>query len=65
MAIKNASKQNVNGTIDFFADTEDDIRDLPTGVTHYGSAGLVGSTCIVASTSDVYIYSPSLEWVKL
>ena len=65
MAIRDASKPNVNGTLDFFADTEEDIVKLPTGDAYYRSMQLVGSTCLVISTSEVYIYTPSFTWVKL
>ena len=45
--------------------TEEDIAKLPTGDAYYRSMQLVGSTCLVISTSEVYIYTPSFTWVKL
>ena len=46
---------------EFVADTEDDIKDLPTDI----SKVFPGSTCIVVATSDVYMLNNNQEWVKL
>lgn len=43
---------------EFVADTDDDIKDLPTSV-------YPGSTCIVAASSNVYILNASSQWVLL
>ena len=57
-------KQNDNISAyvsDFVCDTEADIASLPTEKNKV----YPGSTCIVASTSEVYIFNASREWVKL
>ena len=43
---------------EFVADTADDVKDLPTSV-------YPGSTCLITSTSDVYILNAQKKWVKL
>lgn len=43
---------------EFVVDTPEDIKDLPTRVG-------MGSTCIVISTSEVYMKNSKGEWVKL
>lgn len=43
---------------EFVADTDDDIKDLPTSV-------YPGSVCIVAASSNVYILNASSQWVLL
>jgi hypothetical protein len=44
--------------VQYIADTEEDVKDLPTNV-------YPGSTCIVASSANVYIFNNNKEWVKL
>ena len=46
---------------EFVADTEADIKDLPTDT----SKVFPGSTCIIVATSDVYMLNNNQEWVKL
>lgn len=43
---------------EFVADTEADIKDLPSNV-------YPGSLCLITSTSDVYVLSAQRKWVKL
>ena len=43
---------------EFVADTDDDIKDLPTSV-------YPGSVRIVAASSNVYILNASSQWVLL
>lgn len=43
---------------EFTADSEEDIKNLPTNV-------LVGSYCIVIETSEVYMLNSKKEWKKL
>ena len=43
---------------EYVADTENDIKDLPTNITP-------GSVCIVIETSNVYMLNGSREWKKL
>lgn len=57
-------KQNDNISAyvsDFVCDTEADITSLPTKPNKV----YPGSTCLVASTSEVYVLNASYEWVKL
>lgn len=57
-------KQNDNISAyvsEFVCDTEADIKDLPTDKNKV----YPGSTCLVASTSEVYILNASREWVKI
>ena len=43
---------------EFVADTDDDIKDLPTSVYH-------GSVCIVVASSNVYILNAYSKWILL
>lgn len=43
---------------EFVCDTPDDIANLPQ------AAGM-GSTCVVISTSEVYMMNSKGEWVKI
>lgn len=43
---------------EFVADSANDIQNLPTNV-------YPGSTCLITSTSDVYILSAQKQWIKL
>lgn len=43
---------------EFVADSASDIQNLPTNV-------YPGSTCLITSTSDVYILNAQKQWVKL
>lgn len=43
---------------EFIADTTADLEDLPKSV-------YPGSTCLITSTSDVYVLSAQKKWVKL
>jgi hypothetical protein len=45
---------------EFVADTDADIQNLPTDSTVYP-----GSTCVVTSSSKVYMLSANKEWVEL
>lgn len=45
------------GTHQYLVDEEVDLQDLPTGE--------IGSTALVAATSNIYILNNKLEWVKL
>lgn len=45
--------------IEYVADTEADVKNLPT------KGANPGSTCIVADTASVYILNNAREWVKL
>ena len=60
----NIIKQNDNISTyvtEFVADTEDDIKNLPTSITEV----YPGSTCIVVATSNVYMLNNKMEWIKL
>ncbi len=46
---------------EFIADTIEDIALLPTSIKEV----YPGSTCIVVSTSEVYMLNNNEEWVKL
>lgn len=46
---------------EFVADTEEDIKDLPTKLNEV----YPGSTCIIVSTSEVYMLNNKMEWIKL
>lgn len=57
-------KQNEHTSVyvtEFVADTEDDIKDLPTEP----SKVYPGSTCIVVATASVYMLNNQQEWIKL
>lgn len=43
---------------DFVCDTPDDLENLPKNCD-------MGSTCLIISTSEVYMMNSSREWVKL
>ena len=43
----------------FVADTEDDLKDVPT------NGSCPGSTCIIADSSKVCMLNTKLEWVEL
>lgn len=43
---------------EFVADSAEDIKNLP-------KTAYPGSTCLVTSTSDVYILNAQKQWVKL
>lgn len=43
---------------EFVADTDNDVKDLPTSV-------YPGSVCIVAASTNVYILNASKQWVLL
>jgi hypothetical protein len=54
-------KQNDNVApyiTEYIVDDEADVKELPTNV-------YPGSTCIVASSSNVYILNTKKEWVRL
>lgn len=58
----NIIKQNDNVSAyitEFVADTEDDIKDLPTKDI------FPGSICIVVATSNVYMLNNNYEWKML
>ena len=60
----NVIKQNDNVSTyitEFVADTEDDIKDLPTSPNEV----YPGSTCIVVATANVYMLNNKKEWIKL
>ena len=60
----NVIKQNDNVSTyitEFVADTEDDIKDLPTDPSEV----YPGSTCIVVATASVYMLNNKKEWIKL
>ena len=60
----NVIKQNEHVSVyvtEFVADTEDDIKDLPTDPKEV----YPGSTCIVVATSNVYMLNNNKEWIKL
>ncbi len=44
--------------IEYVADTIDEISNLPT-------TSAVGSTCIITSTSQVFMLNNEKEWVEL
>lgn len=46
------------GIVEFVCDSPDEIESLPRGAE-------MGSTCIVISTSEVYMKNGVGEWVKL
>ncbi len=57
-------KQNDNISAyvsEFVCDTEDDIKNLPTEKNKV----YPGSTCLVVSTSEIYILNASRQWVKI
>ena len=43
---------------EFVADTDNDVKDLPTSV-------YPGSVCIVAASTNVYILNASKQWALL
>lgn len=45
-------------TVDLIADSAEDINTLPLDVNP-------GSTCLITSTKEVYIFNASKQWVKL
>lgn len=46
---------------EFVADTEEDIKDLPTKRDEV----YPGSVCIVVSNATVYMLNNQMEWIKL
>lgn len=46
---------------EFVADSEDDIKDLPTKRDEV----YPGSVCIVVATATVYMLNNQMKWVKL
>lgn len=56
--IMKQNDQTMTYVLEYVADRESDIEDLPTDVD-------AGSVCIVIETAEVYMLNNEKKWIKL
>lgn len=56
--IMKQNDQTMTYVLEYVADRESDIKDLPTDVD-------AGSVCIVIETAEVYMLNNEKKWIKL